>query len=62
MTDETYGEDRVRRLKALLRDLAGRIRELDEAGKLLGDPGELLQMMGDIRSEPHRRRIPIREH
>ena len=51
MTDETYGEDRVRRLKALLRDLAGRIRELDEAGKLLGDPGELLQMMGDIRSE-----------
>lgn len=51
MTDETYGEDRVRRLKALLRELADRIRELDEAGKLLGDPGELLQMMGDIRSE-----------
>ena len=51
MTDETYGEDRVRRLEALLRDLAGRIRELDEAGKLLGDPGELLRLMGDIRSE-----------
>ena len=51
MTDETYGEDRARRLEALLRDLAGRIRELDEAGKLLGDPGELLRQMGDIRSE-----------
>jgi hypothetical protein len=51
MTEETYGEDRARRLEALLRALAGRIRELDEAGKLLGDPGELLRLMGDIRSE-----------
>ena len=25
--------------------------ELDQEGKLLADPGELLQMMGDIRSE-----------
>lgn len=51
MTEETYGEDRARRLEALLRALAGRIQELDRAGKLLSDPGELLQLMGDIRSE-----------
>lgn len=51
MTEETYGEDRARRLEALLRALAARISELDQAGKLLGDPGELLQLMGDIRSE-----------
>ena len=51
MTDETYGEDRARRLEALLRALARRLRELDEAGNLLRDPGELLQLMGDIRSE-----------
>ena len=51
MTEETYGEDRARHLEALLRALASRIRELDQAGKLLGDPGELLRLMGDIRSE-----------
>lgn len=51
MTEETYGEDRIRHLKALLRELAARIRELDGAGKLLNDPGELLRLMGDIRSE-----------
>lgn len=51
MTEETYGEDRARRLEDLLRALASRIAELDQAGKLLGDPGELLRLMGDIRSE-----------
>ena len=51
MTEETYGEERARRLEALLRALAVRIRELDQAGKLLSDPGELLRVMGDIRSE-----------
>ena len=51
MSEETYGEDRARHLEALLRALAGRIRELDQAGKLLADPGELLRLMGDIRSE-----------
>lgn len=51
MTEETYGEDRARRLEELLRALASRIAELDQAGKLLGDPGELLRLMGDIRSE-----------
>lgn len=51
MTDETYGEDRARRLEAMLRELAGRIRDLDDGGKLLADPGELLRLLGDIRSE-----------
>ena len=51
MTEETYGEERARRLEALLRALASRIRELDREGKLLSDPGELLRVMGDIRSE-----------
>lgn len=51
MTEETYGDDRARRLEALLRALALRIQELDKTGKLLGDPGELLRLMGDIRSE-----------
>jgi hypothetical protein len=51
MTEETYGEERARRLEALLRALANRIRELDREGKLLSDPGELLRVMGDIRSE-----------
>ena len=51
MTEETYGEERARRLEALLRALAVRIHELDQAGKLLSDPGELLRVMGDIRSE-----------
>jgi hypothetical protein len=51
MTEETYGEDRARRLEALLRALALRIQELDKAGKLLGDPGEMLRLLGDIRSE-----------
>jgi hypothetical protein len=51
MNEETYGEDRPRRLEALLRELAGRIRDLDRAGKLLADPGELLRLIGDVRSE-----------
>lgn len=51
MNEETYDDDRARRLEDLLRALAGRIQELDRDGKLLSDPGELLRLMGDIRSE-----------
>lgn len=51
MNEETYGEDRAQRLEALLRDLAAQIRQLDQAGKLLANPGMLLRLMGDIRSE-----------
>jgi hypothetical protein len=49
--DEVYDEDRAQRLAALLRALADRIRELDQAGQLLRAGPELLQMMGDARSE-----------
>ena len=33
--DEVYGEERAKRLAALLRALAARIQELDQAGQLL---------------------------
>jgi PAS domain-containing protein len=49
--DEVYGEERAKRLAALLRALAARILELDQAGQLLGGGPELLRMMGDARSE-----------
>jgi hypothetical protein len=49
--DEVYGEERARRLAALLRALAARIQELDQSGQLLGGGPELLRMMGDARSE-----------
>jgi len=49
--EETYDEERARRLEALLRDLADRIVALDQRGKLLDRAGELLQRIGDIRSE-----------
>jgi hypothetical protein len=49
--DEVYGKERAERLVALLRALAERIRELDQAGQLLGGAPELLQMMGDARTE-----------
>ena len=49
--DEVYGEERAKRLAALLRFLAARIQELDQAGQLLRGGPELLRMMGDARSE-----------
>jgi len=49
--DEIYGRERMQRLVALLRDLAERIRELDERGELLSSAPELLERMGDLRSE-----------
>jgi hypothetical protein len=51
MTDETYGEERARNLEALLRGLAARIQELDTEGKLLPQAGELMRLIGDVRSE-----------
>src|SRR5688500_14974669 len=51
MADETYGEGRARSLEALLRALALRIQELDEQKALLGHAGELMRLIGDIRSE-----------
>jgi hypothetical protein len=49
--DEFYDEERAKRLAALLRALAARIQELDQAGQLLRGGPELLRMMGDARSE-----------
>jgi hypothetical protein len=49
--DEVYNEERAQRLAALLRALAARIQELDQAGQLLRGVPELLRLMGDARSE-----------
>jgi len=49
--DQTYDDGRARNLEALLRALAGRITELDSQGRLLSEAGELLRLIGDVRSE-----------
>jgi hypothetical protein len=51
MADETYGEERARKLEALLRNLAARIVEMDARGELLQQAGELMRLIGDVRSE-----------
>ena len=50
-SEQTYGEGRARNLEALLRALAERIRELDAEGNLLAQAGELMKLIGDVRSE-----------
>ncbi len=49
--EQTYDEGRARNLEALLRVLAERIRELDANGELLRHAGELMKLIGDVRSE-----------
>lgn len=49
--DQTYDEGRARNLEALLRALAQRITELDDQGRLLAQAGELMKLIGDVRSE-----------
>jgi len=51
MAEETYGEGRRRNLEALLLALAARIQELDRDGALLARAGELIKLIGDVRSE-----------
>ncbi len=51
MSEETYDEGRARNLEALLRALANRIHELDAEGGLLREAGELMRLIGDVRSE-----------
>jgi hypothetical protein len=51
MAEETYGEARRRKLEELLRTLADRIRELDAAGALLARAHELMELIGDVRTE-----------
>ena len=50
MSDQVYGPERERHLVRLLRGLADRIQELDDAALLAAGP-ELLKRIGDIRSE-----------
>ena len=51
MSEETYDEGRARNLEALLRALAARIAEWDRDGTLLPHAGELMKLLGDVRSE-----------
>lgn len=51
MAEETYDEGRRRNLEALLLALAARIQELDGQGALLSRAGELIKLIGDVRSE-----------
>jgi hypothetical protein len=50
-SEQTYDEGRARNLEALLRALAERILEFDSQGKLLAQAGELMRLIGDVRSE-----------
>lgn len=49
--EEVYDEDRIEALRGMLRELARRIVELDQSGRLLQHVPELLRRMGDLRSE-----------
>lgn len=51
MSDQTYDDGRARNLEGLLRALAGRISELDAEGRLLERAGELMKLLGDVRTE-----------
>ena len=51
MAEETYGEARARNLEAMLRALSERIRDLDSRHELLRQGGELMRLIGDVRSE-----------
>ncbi|HJQ18821.1 MAG TPA: hypothetical protein VJ867_00640 [Gemmatimonadaceae bacterium] len=49
--EQTYDEGRARNLEALLRALAQHILALDKSGRLLAEAGELMKLIGDVRSE-----------
>lgn len=51
MSDQTYDAERAKNLEAMLRALAERIRQLDAESALLSNTGELMRLIGDIRSE-----------
>lgn len=51
MSDQTYDHKRARRLEEMLRALAARIQELDGSGEMLRHASELIQRIGDVRSE-----------
>lgn len=49
--EEEYDEARIEALRGMLRSLADRIAELSRSGRILDHVPELLQRMGDVRSE-----------
>lgn len=49
--EQTYDDGRARNLEELLRALACRIGELDRQGQLLEQAGDLMRLIGDVRSE-----------
>ncbi|MGH7720282.1 MAG: hypothetical protein ACREON_15740 [Gemmatimonadaceae bacterium] len=49
--DQTYDDGRARHLEQMLKALAERISELHGRGELLNHAGELMKLIGDIRSE-----------
>ena len=49
--EQTYDKERAKRLEDLLRMLASRILELDADGRLLSQAGELMRLIGDVKSE-----------
>ncbi len=51
MQDETYGQDRVRKLLELLRELGRRIEALKRDDELLAAGPQLMKLMGEARSE-----------
>ncbi len=52
MADEqTYDEGRARNLERMLQVLAERIQELSARGQLLDHAGEIMKLLGDVRSE-----------
>jgi hypothetical protein len=51
MADQTYDDERAEQLRSLLRALAARIGALDAEGDLLASAGELMRLIGDVRSE-----------
>lgn len=51
VADETYDPRRIDELKAMLRDLAGRIILLDAEGRLLDEVPALLEQLGTVRAE-----------
>jgi len=51
MSEQTYGDGRARNLEAMLVALAERIQMLKNEGKLLDHAGEIMKLIGDVRSE-----------
>lgn len=51
MADQTYDDGRAQKLRQLLRTLGARITELDADGDMLHRAGELMKLIGDVRSE-----------